>query len=57
MGKLGSGFSVQAVKGTSGKTMYRIISSSTTDPNKLKEIEEYVKSNFDGGYLIRTAGK
>ena len=55
--KLGSGFSVQAVKGTSGKTMYRIISSSTTDPEKLKELEEQVKSKFGGGYLIRTAGK
>ncbi len=55
--KLGNGFSVQAVKGTSGKTMYRIISSSTTDPDKLKQLEEQVKSNFGGGYLIRTAGK
>lgn len=54
--KLGGNFSVQAVKGTSGKTMYRIISVSTTDTGKLKSLEEEVKSKFGGGYLIRTAG-
>ena len=57
LNKLGGNFSIQSVKGTSGKTMYRIISSSTDDPKRLNELETQVKNKFGGGYLIRTAGK
>ena len=55
--QLGGNFSIQLVKGTSGKTMYTIISSSTDNPKKLNDLETQVKKKFGGGYLIRTAGK
>ena len=57
--QLGGNFSVQAIKGTSGKTMYRVISSSTDNAQTLSAMEAQVKSKFGASYkyIVRTAGK
>ena len=57
--QLGGDFSVQAIKGTSGKTMYRVISSSTDNAQTLSAMEAQVKSKFGASYkyIVRTAGK
>lgn len=57
--QLGGNFTVQPVKGTSGKTMYRVVSISTDNPQTLSAMEAQVKNKFGSSYkyIVRTAGK
>lgn len=57
--QLGGNFTVQAIKGSSGRTMYRVVSASTDNPQTLSAMESQVKSKLGGSYkyIVRTAGK
>ena len=57
--QLGGNFTVQAIKGSSRRTMYRVVSASTDNPQTLSAMESQVKSKLGGSYkyIVRTAGK
>ncbi|RRD39752.1 hypothetical protein EII29_05700 [Leptotrichia sp. OH3620_COT-345] len=57
--QLGGNFTVQAVKGTSGRTMYRVISVSTDNPQTLSAMEAQVRNKLGSSYkyIVRTVGK